>query len=153
MNSDTFMMRLKTIMDGQSNLSFAEKCGLSEGTLRSYLKGKTTPPLDTLVIIAKVAGIDLAWLATGEGEMRRGETGIGQTQSQTQSAVNTGGSVHQTATGIHTGVNSMNNSALAPPEIKPEIAELVELLDRYAGKAMIEDIKGKLLNIKKVMEG
>ncbi len=134
MNSGLFTHRLKSVMVGQSNLSFAEKCGLSEGTLRSYLKGKTSPPLDTLVIIAKAGNVDLAWLATGEGEMRRGEVGT------------SAGQVLESAAG------RMVQTQQCTP-IRPEIAELVELLDNYANKTLLEDLKSKLLNIKKVMEG
>ena len=153
MNSDAFKNRLVVVIGNKSNRAFAEMCGLSEGTLRRYLRGETYPPLDTLELISVAGDVSLAWLATGEGEIRRGETGAGQTQTQTQSAVNTGGSVHQTATGHQAGDTSINNSHQTPHAIKPELIELVELLDRYAGKAMMEDLKSKLLNIKKVMEG
>jgi hypothetical protein len=85
--------------------------------------------------------------------MRRGDTGVGQAQRQTQQAVNTCGSVNQVATGHHDGDVYIYNSSPEPHAAKPEIAELVVLLDRYAGKAMLEELKGKLLNIKKVMEG
>ncbi|BDV42401.1 hypothetical protein GURASL_13240 [Geotalea uraniireducens] len=75
MNSDAFKDRLKTIMGDESNRSFAEKCGISEGTLRRYLRGDTTPDLETLHAIADVGGCTLAWLAAGQGPMRRGEGG------------------------------------------------------------------------------
>jgi len=71
MNSDAFMDRLKKAIDKESNRSFAEKCGLSEGTVRRYLKGEAFPPLDTLQVIAEKSGCSLAWLASGEGDMRR----------------------------------------------------------------------------------
>lgn len=71
MNSDAFKCRLKKVMGGKSNRSFATECDISEMTLRRYLAGETFPPLDTLEKIASVAGCSLAWLASGEGEMRR----------------------------------------------------------------------------------
>lgn len=77
--SDSFKIRLKEAMSGESNNSFAEKCELSEGTFRRYLRGETFPPLDTLEKIAQASGCSLAWLASGEGEMRRGE---GATEQQ-----------------------------------------------------------------------
>lgn len=73
MNSDTFKDRLKLAMNGESNYSFAEKCNLSEGTLRRYLRADSFPPLDTLEVIANVSGCSLAWLASGEGTRRGGE--------------------------------------------------------------------------------
>lgn len=60
-------------MGEKSNRSFAVECGISEGTLRSYLQGGTYPPLDTLEMIAKAAGVRLAWLASGEEPMVWGE--------------------------------------------------------------------------------
>lgn len=66
MNSDTFKDRLKDAMKGESNRAFADKCGLSEGTLRRYLRGETTPDLEVLQTIAQVSGCNLAWLAAGD---------------------------------------------------------------------------------------
>lgn len=53
-------------MKGESNRTFAERCDVSEGSLRRYLSGDTFPPLDTLEKIALAAGVSLAWLASGE---------------------------------------------------------------------------------------
>jgi transcriptional regulator with XRE-family HTH domain len=77
MNYDTFQDRLKLAMGGESNTSFAKKCELAEGTIRRYLRGEAWPPLDTLEVIADVSGYRLAWLASGEGPMKRGETVYG----------------------------------------------------------------------------
>lgn len=74
MNSDAFKDRLRLVMAGASNRSFAEKCAVSDGTLRSYLKGDTFPPLDTLQVIARVSECSVAWLASGEGKMREDVT-------------------------------------------------------------------------------
>ena len=57
-------------MGKDSNRAFAAKCGLSEGALRSYLHGGTFPPLDTLEKIALIGGVSLAWLASGDGEIK-----------------------------------------------------------------------------------
>jgi len=74
MNSDMFWNRLKAAIGTQSNRAVAEKCGVSEGTIRRYLRSKTYPPLDTIQAIADATDCNLAWLAAGEGPMRRGET-------------------------------------------------------------------------------
>lgn len=71
-NSDAFKYRLKKVMGDKSNRSFASECDISEMTLRRYLAEETFPPLDTLEKIAAVAGCSLAWLASGEGDMKRG---------------------------------------------------------------------------------
>lgn len=61
-----FGERLKEAMNGESNLAFAKKCGVSDTTIRKYLRGDTYPDLDTLGVIAEVSGRSLAWLASGE---------------------------------------------------------------------------------------
>ena len=84
MNFDNFPERLKEVMTGESNYSFGEKCEVSEGTLRRYLRGDTYPPLDTLARIAEVSGYSLGWLASGEGPKKQGDT-----------AITTGGALHE----------------------------------------------------------
>lgn len=73
MNFYTFGDRLKIVMRGESNHSFAIKCKISEGSLRNYLKGDTSPDLKTLQLIAEVSSCSVGWLASGEGDMKRGE--------------------------------------------------------------------------------
>lgn len=72
-SSDSFKDRLRQAIGERSVNSFAKECCTSEGAIRNYLKGATTPDLTTLQKIADVSGCSLAWLASGEGEMRRGE--------------------------------------------------------------------------------
>lgn len=67
-----FPERLRIAMEGRSIRGFARECGLSEGVLRSYLRGDTFPSLDRLGVLAVAAGVSDTWLATGEGPMRRG---------------------------------------------------------------------------------
>jgi transcriptional regulator with XRE-family HTH domain len=65
----SFPERLRRAMDGKSIRGFARECGLSEGVMRSYLRGDTYPSLDRLETIALAAGVNDCWLATGEGRM------------------------------------------------------------------------------------
>ena len=76
MNSDAFKDRLAIAIGSSSKRAFAKKCELSDGALHSYLKGDTTPNLDTLRVIADVNGLSMAWLATGEGEMKPGDADL-----------------------------------------------------------------------------
>jgi phage repressor protein C with HTH and peptisase S24 domain len=66
-----FRRRLRATLDvlGVSNTRFAQECGLSEGAVRNYTNGKTFPDLPTLVAMANAAGVNLQWLAIGEGPM------------------------------------------------------------------------------------
>jgi len=61
-----FPERLRKVIGEESLRSFAKKCALSEGVLRSYLRGDTYPSLDRLIIIARVGDVGVEWLATGE---------------------------------------------------------------------------------------
>ncbi|SDQ18112.1 Phage repressor protein C, contains Cro/C1-type HTH and peptisase s24 domains [Pseudovibrio sp. Tun.PSC04-5.I4] len=72
MNSDGFIQRLEQIQSDSSARLFAQKAGVSEGTLRSIRKG-SSPTLETLLAICRGAGVNIGWLTTGEGPMRIGE--------------------------------------------------------------------------------
>lgn len=56
---------------GKRKLS--ELSGVPESTLYRLISGANPPKFDTLVAIAKAAGVRLEWLVTGEGPMREGE--------------------------------------------------------------------------------
>jgi len=64
--------RIKLLIGDLSLRKFAEKVGVNEATLRGILKEKR-PYLDTMAAIAKGAGVDFKWLATGEGSPEGGE--------------------------------------------------------------------------------
>lgn len=67
---ENFKNRLRKIIgEGRNVSSFAKKCDLTEGLLRSYLTGKSLPGLDKLVKISEVAKVSIEWLATGKGEI------------------------------------------------------------------------------------
>lgn len=69
-----FQKRLKELISGGSATGFARKANLSEGVIRSYLRGDTYPTLDRLASLADAGNANPGWLATGEGPMRPGET-------------------------------------------------------------------------------
>jgi transcriptional regulator with XRE-family HTH domain len=71
--SDAFEERIKKVVGSQSVRSFGEKCGLSDGALRKYLTGRSEPGLSALKSISEAAGVEIKWLATGEGPMRVGD--------------------------------------------------------------------------------
>lgn len=60
-----FGERLRIAMKGESNNSFAKKCGWSEKVIRNYLNGESYPSLDRLAVISSAADCSIAWLATG----------------------------------------------------------------------------------------
>ncbi|MBF5094708.1 helix-turn-helix transcriptional regulator [Azospirillum sp. INR13] len=48
----------------------SRRTGIPRRSLENYLSGKTTPKLKPIIAIAKTAGVQLEWLATGDGPMR-----------------------------------------------------------------------------------
>ncbi|EYU16864.1 helix-turn-helix domain-containing protein [Photorhabdus aegyptia] len=61
-----FGERLREAMKGESNNSFAKRCGMSERVIRNYLDGSTYPSIDRLAVLAKASNTSLEWLATGQ---------------------------------------------------------------------------------------
>lgn len=66
----TFVERLKLIIGNESLRSFAQKSAISEGTLRTYLSGKSEPTMQNLIALSSVGEVTIDWLATGEVSMR-----------------------------------------------------------------------------------
>lgn len=74
--SDGFPDRLKSAMRVAPSLrAFARDVGISDSVLRQYLSGKSEPTRPVLIALASAAGVDLAWLATGEGRCRQLDEG------------------------------------------------------------------------------
>ena len=67
-----FATRLAQAKGMLSTNAFAQKCGISESIFRKYLAGVSVPGADKLVDIARVAGVSLLWLATGQGRAEDG---------------------------------------------------------------------------------
>jgi transcriptional regulator with XRE-family HTH domain len=68
-----FVERLKACVGDDSLRAFASKAGISPTALRQYLIGKSEPTRPMLLAIARTAGVNVAWLATGDGPMRAAE--------------------------------------------------------------------------------
>jgi len=62
-----FKERLKSVINEESLRGFGRKAGISDGALRHYLNGDSYPDLDRLAAIAEKSGVNLLWLATGDG--------------------------------------------------------------------------------------
>lgn len=77
MNASTFDQRLREIQGDESARSFARRIGVSDGAIRALATGGK-PTLDTLLAIAAATGVELKWLATGEGpKFAAGSDGAG----------------------------------------------------------------------------
>ncbi|WP_051124119.1 MULTISPECIES: helix-turn-helix domain-containing protein [Dickeya] len=60
-----FRERLKEAMNGMSNSELARKSGMSETTIRKYLKGDIYPGIDSAAIVAYACNVSLVWLLCG----------------------------------------------------------------------------------------
>lgn len=69
MTEDSFSTRLEALRveRGLSGRAFAKVAGLKASTYQALTTGRS-PTLDTLVLVANSLGVNVAWLATGEGE-------------------------------------------------------------------------------------
>jgi len=66
-----FPERLKQAIGDMSARSFAAKNNLSSTAIHKYLTGKSEPTRLALISIANIANVNLEWLVTGEGLMRK----------------------------------------------------------------------------------
>ncbi len=67
----TFATRLNNLIPARGISGFAKDIGITEGAVRNYLQHGAMPGLDVAVKVADVTGVNLEWLATGRGPMRK----------------------------------------------------------------------------------
>jgi transcriptional regulator with XRE-family HTH domain len=61
---------------GLSQRTISQKTGIALSTFSRWLAGEQEPNVSNLVLIAEAIGVSIAWLATGEGEMRPSEQAV-----------------------------------------------------------------------------
>jgi hypothetical protein len=66
-----FPERFKSAIGNGSARAFALQCGFSSAEMLQYLAGKIEPTRLTLIAIAHTADVNLEWLMTGKGSMRK----------------------------------------------------------------------------------
>lgn len=64
---ESFIVRLKELVSDGSLRSFAQAIDASEGGVRKWFTHSTKPSFDKVVRISRLYGVNLEWLATGEG--------------------------------------------------------------------------------------
>ncbi len=65
-----FTSNLNTIVRKGEILNFSRKCGISEGTIRGYLKGTSSPNVENLLKIATAGHVSAAWLIGEEQQSK-----------------------------------------------------------------------------------
>lgn len=76
----TIAERIALLVDGGNITAFAKKCGIPYSSMTGYLGG-AIPSADRAAMIAEACGVDLTWLITGNGEMRREAPGLREDQA------------------------------------------------------------------------
>lgn len=71
---ETFGDRLYQILGREPARTFALKANLTPAAFHKYLKCQSEPTRPVMIAIAKTAGVNIEWLATGTGPIRKGET-------------------------------------------------------------------------------
>lgn len=87
---ESFADRIEALVNiAGSNSEFARLCGVSESVVRKWRRGESDPSREHLITIAKAFNVNLLWLATGEGPMKKGDFDL-TTVTITESPVNSG---------------------------------------------------------------
>lgn len=74
-NWDNFVARINMLIEASKSVaSLAKAAGVSEGALRNWAFRGAEPSRANLIALARAAGVNVLWLATGEGPMRPGDT-------------------------------------------------------------------------------
>jgi len=69
----TFQVRMKVLVDQVGGVEkLAKLANMSSRVISKYLAGDSDPSRERLVALAKAGDVSTAWLAAGEGPMRRG---------------------------------------------------------------------------------
>lgn len=71
--AETIGDRIRLVRGASSQKEFASVLGVHEQTLGKYERDKLVPGGDILAVIHEKCGVDINWLLTGQGQMRREE--------------------------------------------------------------------------------
>lgn len=135
--------RLKKVREllGKGQKEMAEALGVNYRTYQNYENALNAPSWDACEAIVKL-GFNANWLLTGEGEMRVG----GLFKHLTDEDLELGKAICQIGSPVVA-------EQYKKYDRDDEAEELCRLLKRYGNKAMIEDLRARLLKIKQVVEG
>lgn len=76
--SADFIERIKKICEIAGNpAKLAKKTGITANAIRSYISTGREPSRKNLIAMAEATEVNLLWLATGEGPMKKGQEGGG----------------------------------------------------------------------------
>lgn len=107
---NSFAIRMKVLVDVVGSAEkLARLSGMSARVIGKYISGETDPSRERLISLAKAADVNVLWLATGEGPMRREENSSLQINGNKNFQVN-GSVVHA----VHTVFAKEDRESRAP---------------------------------------
>lgn len=146
---------------GLKKKDILEKTGVSRSIFFAYLRGDSQPtPKFFLALKEAFPWVNVEWLITGQGEMTSRKEDFSTYQVATGDGnIQAGGSVRSSG-GIQVRskrkVEGAREEEVRWTSTAPaggNLADLVELLKDYGTPKMIDDLRDKLLRIKKMVEG
>ena len=66
-----FSERFTIALGKETAYAFAKRTGINDSLVRKYVTGASMPNLDRAVELSIALNVELIWLATGEGPMRK----------------------------------------------------------------------------------
>ena len=161
-----FSARLKEVIEktGLGREAFAQETGVSRRQLFNYLGEKSTPTSDFFQSIKRAfPWVNIEWLITGIGEMEgRGPRGVHQVANGNGHIMVGGALSGQIVGGVNTRQSGVSFSskesrgAYCPVPLaaaKKDLEEIYALLCEYGSPKFLQELKDKLLQIKKIMDG
>lgn len=128
--------RLTEIIGDDSIRDLARKVGISEGALRTFIKGRT-PKLIDIIKIAKAKGVSWVWLSTGEGnkylkESAEAEEAENVNESTVTYKINDFLEEYALIDGFHTQVSAGHGAIWDNEQVRRKLAFRAKWL-RYRG--------------------
>ncbi len=125
--------RLMEIIGNDSIRDLARKTGISEGALRTFIKGRT-PKLVDIIKIAKAKGVSWVWLSTGEGNKYPNEGAEVETISESTITYKVNDFLEEYALidGFHTQVSAGHGATWDNEQVRRKLAFRTKWL-KYRG--------------------
>jgi len=149
-----FTKRLTEVISIVGNKEkLATAAGVSAVMIGKYERGGSLPAIDKAMSIANAAGVNVAWLITGEGPMRKGQGGgkAVHNSSGVMQFDSISGGVRMGD--LHQGATAPAAPGGAQPQLGDDLREFIELFHRYGNPAVLKTFIDKLLKLKEISEG
>lgn len=143
-------------MSGMSQAKLAECLGFAAHKIRDIESGKVKISIDVAEAMEEKLGISFRWLMTGQGSMYKPAPKANQQIQIGNGQIQAGGGIFTSGSGRIAGsqLNGGGASSTRLDETRTsDMKELILLLENYGTPKLLADLREKLLQIKKMVEG